>query len=57
MVGVVPVAAGKVPFPGRLPGDVLFRENSLTNVAPVATMIVFNLVFTNLLNLVIRLFR
>ena len=51
------VVAGKVPFSGRLPGDVLFRKNGLPNVAPVATMIVLSLVLTILLNLVIRLFR
>ncbi len=51
------MAAGKVPFPGRLPGDELFRKNGPTIVAPVTTMIVLSLVFIILPNLVIRLFR
>lgn len=57
VVGAVLAVAGKVPFLGRLHGDILFRENGLTIVAPVATMIVLSLVFTILLNLVKRLFR
>ena len=51
------MVAGKVAFPGRLSGNVFFRKNGLPIVAPVAAMIVLSLIFTNLSNLVIRLFR
>ena len=57
MVGVLIAVSCKVLFLGRLPGDVLFRKNGLTILAPVATMIALSLVFTILSNLVIQLFR
>jgi hypothetical protein len=57
IVGVVLVLAGKVPFLGRLPGDIVFRKDGFTFWAPIATMIVVSLVLTLVLNLFFRIFR
>ena len=56
-VGVIVLVAGKVPFLGRLPGDLVFRRHGLTVFFPMVTMVIVSLVLTLLLNLFFRLFR
>ena len=57
VVGVVLVLANKVPFIGRLPGDIVFRRDGVTFSLPIVTMIVVSLVLTVVLNLFFRIFR
>lgn len=45
---------GKLPWFGRLPGDIVYRREGLTVYVPLATMILVSLVLTLLLNLVWR---
>lgn len=56
-VGILLVVVGKVPFLGRLPGDLVFHRNGFTLFLPIATMIVVSLVLTVLINLFFRIFR
>ena len=57
VVGVIVLVAGKVPFLGRLPGDLVLRKNGLTVFLPIVTMLTISLVLTLLLDLFFRLFR
>ena len=57
VVGVIVLVAGKVPFLGRLPGDLVLRKNDLTVFLPIVTMLTISLVLALLLNLFFRLFR
>ena len=57
IVGVIVLGAGKVPFLGRLPGDLVLHKNGLTVFLPIVTMLTISLVLTLLLNLFFRLFR
>jgi hypothetical protein len=56
VVGVVIVAlgllltlAGRVPWLGRLPGDIVYRHGNLTFYFPLATSILLSLLLTLLL--------
>lgn len=58
-IGVVMVLVGgffilvaKVPWFGRLPGDIIYRREGLTIYVPIATMILVSLILTLLLNIV-----
>ncbi len=53
-VGVVLVFAGRVPFLGRLPGDIVIQRDSWTLYFPLATMLLLSLVLTLVLNLLAR---
>ncbi|MDD5593474.1 MAG: DUF2905 domain-containing protein [Candidatus Margulisbacteria bacterium] len=60
-IGVVMVLVGgffilvaKVPWFGRLPGDIIYRREGLTIYFPIATMILVSLILTLLLNVVWR---
>jgi ribose/xylose/arabinose/galactoside ABC-type transport system permease subunit len=57
LVGIVLVLVGKVPFLGRLPGDIVFHRDGFTLFIPIVTMIIVSLVLTVLLNLFFRIFR
>jgi hypothetical protein len=57
IAGVVLVLGGKIPFLGRLPGDIVFRKDGFTFFAPIVTMLIVSLVLTILLNIIFRIFR
>jgi ABC-type enterochelin transport system permease subunit len=56
-VGVVMVFGGKIPFLGRLPGDLVFRRDGITIFVPIVTMILISIALTVLANVISRLFR
>jgi hypothetical protein len=53
-VGVLVLWLGKVPFVGRLPGDLVVRRPGFTLHFPLGTSIVFSLLVTLLLWLLRR---
>jgi hypothetical protein len=50
-VGVVVLLAGKVPFLGRLPGDIAYHKGGTTFYFPLVTCLLLSLVLSLLLNL------
>jgi Protein of unknown function (DUF2905) len=46
LVGVVLVLIGRVPWLGRLPGDILIRRGNWTFYFPLATSLLLSLVLT-----------
>ena len=50
-IGLALIFADKVPFIGRLPGDLTFSGDRWTVYAPIATSIVVSLVLTAALSL------
>ena len=53
-VGVFMLLAGRVPFLGRLPGDVAVQRGNWSFYFPIATSILVSLVLTVVLNLFMR---
>jgi hypothetical protein len=51
VIGLALMLADRVPFVGRLPGDVTLRGDGWTVYAPIATSIVVSLVLTAALSL------
>jgi hypothetical protein len=51
VIGLALMFADRVPFIGRLPGDVTFSGDRWTLYAPIATSIVVSLVLTAALSL------
>jgi hypothetical protein len=51
--GVLLLLAGKIPFLGRLPGDICIRRDNFTFYFPVVTCLVISL----LLSLLLAIFR
>ncbi|MEX2430960.1 MAG: DUF2905 domain-containing protein [Dehalococcoidia bacterium] len=56
-LGVVVLLLGRVPFIGRLPGDLTFRRDGLTVFFPFVTMILLSVLLTVVFNVVARWFR
>ncbi|HXG42858.1 MAG TPA: DUF2905 domain-containing protein [Dehalococcoidia bacterium] len=57
VLGGVVLLASRVPFLGRLPGDILVQRDNFTFYFPLVTSILLSLVLTIVLNLVFRLWR
>jgi hypothetical protein len=57
LVGLLLIAAGRIPGVGRLPGDIVIRRENVTIFIPLATMILVSVVLTIVLNVIVRLRR
>jgi hypothetical protein len=55
LMGLVLLFMGRVPFLGRLPGDITFRRGNVSCFIPIATSILLSLLLTIVLNLMFRL--
>lgn len=56
ILGLVLIFANKVPFLGRLPGDISIQRGDSQFYFPIVTGLVISLVLTIIVNLIIRLF-
>ena len=54
LVGGFFILLGKVPWFGRLPGDIVYRREGITIFIPITTMILVSLILTILMNIVWR---
>lgn len=57
VIGAVLAFAGKVPWLGRLPGDILIERENVRIFIPIGTMLLLSLVLTVIANLVARFWR
>jgi hypothetical protein len=48
---------GRVPFLGRLPGDINIQVGNISCFAPIVTMILLSVILTIVLNVLLRLFQ
>jgi len=53
VMGLIFLFWNKVPFLGKLPGDIFFHRGSFQIIFPVATFLLISLVLTVIINLVI----
>ncbi|TMA66611.1 MAG: DUF2905 domain-containing protein [Deltaproteobacteria bacterium] len=51
LIGVLLVLAPRIPWLGRLPGDVLIRRGTFTFYFPLVTCLVVSIILTLILNL------
>jgi hypothetical protein len=57
LVGLLFVIMGRVPYIGRLPGDMFFQKGNFSFYFPLVTSILVSIALTIILNLVFRVFR
>jgi len=51
LLGALLMLAGKVPWIGRLPGDVVVKKGNFTLYAPLMTGLILSVILTLVLNL------
>jgi hypothetical protein len=54
VVGLLVVLGGKIPFLGRLPGDILIQRKGFGIYIPIVTCIVLSVLLTLILNIISR---
>lgn len=57
VLGALLLVLGRVPFLGRLPGDIYVRRGGTSFYFPIATCLVLSVILTVLVNLVLFLLR
>ncbi len=56
-LGLLLMLLGRLPWLGRLPGDIRIQRGGASCYVPLATSLVLSLLLTLLLNLLVRLLR
>lgn len=54
LLGLALSFAGKVPWLGRLPGDIVYRRGNVTLYVPLVTCLLLSVLFTLILSLLRR---
>ena len=54
IVGLFFMFSPKIPFLGKLPGDILIKKDNFTFYAPIATSILISIILTIVANLFLR---
>ena len=57
LLGVVLLLGDRIPFLGRLPGDIVHQRDGVTFFFPIATMLVLSLLLTLIVNVAGRFFN
>ena len=57
LVGLLLVLGNRIPFLGKLPGDIHVERGRFSFHFPLATCLLLSVILTVLLNIVLRLFR
>jgi hypothetical protein len=57
MLGLIFLNSGKIPFLGKLPGDILIKKENFSFYFPLATSLVLSIILTLLLNLILKFFK
>lgn len=57
LMGVLLLFAGKLPYIGRLPGDIVIKRENFGCYIPLATSLLLSILLTIILNLILRLRR
>jgi hypothetical protein len=57
LVGVGVLVFSRIPFLGRLPGDISFERDGFSFFFPVVACLILSVVLTIAVNVAIRLFR
>ena len=57
MFGLVLIFWTKIPFLGKMPGDLIIEKNNIRLFFPLATCLLISLILTVIFNIVFRLFR
>jgi len=54
IVGLLFIFGSKIPFLGKLPGDIFIKKEGFTFYFPIATSIIISVILTILINLFFR---
>ena len=57
LVGLLFVFWERIPYLGRLPGDLVFQKGSFRVFIPVVTCIIISVVLTIVINILLRFWR
>ncbi len=57
VIGIVMIFGDKIPFLGKLPGDILIKKKTVTIYIPIITCILISVILTIILNLIGHFFK
>jgi len=55
VIGGIMFLAGRLPFLGKLPGDIMIKKENVTFFFPIATFVIISIILTVIVNVIIRI--
>lgn len=55
VLGLFLALGGRIPFLGKLPGDILIEKGGISFYFPIVTLLLLSLVLTLIINFIIRI--
>lgn len=53
-LGLLLAFGGRIPFLGKLPGDILIRKDGISFYFPIVTLLLLSIVLTLIINFILR---
>jgi len=57
VLGLILVLGDRIPFLGKLPGDILIKKDGISFYFPVVTFLLVSVVLTIIINFILRLIK
>ena len=57
VLGLIVYFGGRIPFLGKLPGDILIRKDGFFFHLPIVTFLLLSVIITTIINLILRFIR
>lgn len=55
VLGLLLAFGGRIPFLGKLPGDILIKKDGISFYFPIVTLLLLSIVLTLIINFIMRL--
>ncbi len=55
VLGLLLAFGGRIPFLGKLPGDILIKKDGISFYFPIVTLLLLTVVLTLIINFILRL--
>lgn len=57
IIGLVLVFGAKIPYFGRLPGDIYIKKDNFTLYAPIVSFLILSIILSVIVNLLLKIFK
>jgi len=57
LIGIIFLFSSKIPYLGKLPGDIYVKKGNFTFFTPIGTCILISIIFSFIFYIIFRLFK
>lgn len=57
IIGLILIFGPKIPYFGRLPGDIYLKRDNLIFYAPIVSFLILSIILSVIINLILKIFK